>query len=201
MATRGRRPVGSGTREAIVEEARRQFGERGYRDVTLRAVAQGAGVDPRLVLHYFGSKQGLFAASVELPIAPEEVLPVIFAGDRGEIPERAATMLLTVMEEEAARTAFVGLLRAATSEPEAAEVIRNLLMTRLLLPIAERVGGDAPELRAALMSSQIVGLLMARSVVGLPPLARASREHLIAAIVPVLRHYLEGDWVLAAGSE
>ena len=195
MATRGRRPVGSGTREAIVEEARRQFGARGYRDVTLRGVAQGAGVDPKLVLHYYGSKQGLFAASVELPVAPEVILEGVFAGDRSGIPERAAGLLLAVMQEAAARAAFVGLLRAATSEPEAADVVREILATRLLVPIAERVGGDAPELRAALMASQIVGLLMARYVVGVPPLVAASREQLVAALVPVLRHYLEGDWV------
>ena len=198
MATRGRRPAGSGTRDAIVEEARRQFGERGYRDVTLRGVAQGAGVDPKLVLHYFGSKQGLFAASVELPVAPEVVLEGVFAGDRSGIPERAAVLLLSVMEDPAARASFVGLLRAATSEPEASEVVRDLLATRLLVPIAERVGGDAPELRAALMASQIVGLLMARYVVGVPPLVGASRDQLVAAIVPVLRHYLEGDRVLPA---
>ena len=201
MATRGRRPVGSGTREAIVEEARRQFGARGYRDVTLRGVAHGAGVDPKLVLHYYGSKQGLFAASVELPVAPEVILEGVFAGDRAGIPERAAGLLLAVMQEAAARAAFVGLLRAATSEPEAADVVREILATRLLVPIAERVGGDAPELRAALMASQIVGLLMARYVVGVPPLVAASREQLVAALVPVLRHYLEGDWVLPAGGE
>jgi AcrR family transcriptional regulator len=201
MATRGRRPAGSGTREAIVEEARHQFGERGYRDVTLRGVAKGAGVDPKLVLHYFGSKQGLFGACVELPVAPEVILGGIFAGDRAGIPERAAGLLLAVMEEPAARASFVGLLRAATSEPEAAEVIREMLTTRLLVPIAERVGGSAPELRAALMASQIVGLLMARYVVGVPPLAGASRDQLIAAIVPVLRHYLEGDWVLPTAGE
>ena len=201
MATRGRRPVGSGTREAIVEEARRQFGARGYRDVTLRGVAQGAGVDPKLVLHYYGSKQGLFAACVELPVAPEVILEGVFAGDRAGIPERAAGLLLAVMQEAAARAAFVGLLRAATSEPEAADVVREILATRLLVPIAERVGGDAPELRAALVASQIVGLLMARYVVGVPPLVAASREQLVAALVPVLRHYLEGDWVLPAGGE
>ena len=58
--TRGRRPAGSGTREAIIEAARVQFSERGYRGTTLRRVGTAAGVDPRLVLHYFGSKQQLF---------------------------------------------------------------------------------------------------------------------------------------------
>ena len=80
-------------------------------------------------------------------------------------PAPMAEAIRRLLEDPAARASFVGLLRAATSEPEASEVVRDLLATRLLVPIAERVGGDAPELRAALMASQIVGLLMARYVV------------------------------------
>ncbi len=192
MTTRGRRPAGSGTREAIVDEARRQFGERGYRDVTLRSVALGAGVDAKLLLHYFGSKQGLFAASVQLPIAPEDILGGIFAGGGAGIPERAAALLFSAMDEATTRASFLGLIRAAVSQEEAATVIREVLTTRLLLPIAARVGGEAPELRAALVSSQVVGILMARYVLEVRPLASASNEQLVAAIVPVFRHYLEG---------
>jgi AcrR family transcriptional regulator len=192
MATRGRRPAGSGTREAIVEEAKRQFGARGYRDVTLRGVAQGAGVDPKLVLHYFGSKQGLFAASVELPMSPEVVLAAVFA-ERGGL--RAARFLVEVLQDADARDTFTALLRAAVSEPEAAEVIRDILTTRMLLPVAERVGGDRPDLRAAMMASQLVGLVMARAVVGIPPLVSATPDELVAAQTPVFRHNHEGDWV------
>lgn len=198
MATRGRRPAGSGTRDAIIEEAKRQFGARGYRDTTLRSVALGAGVDPKLVLHYFGSKQGLFAASVELPLAPEVVLARVFDGDRAGVPERAARVLVGVMEDARVRDTFTALLRAAVSEPEAAEVIRGVLATEMLLPVAERVGGDRPELRAAMLASQLVGLVMARHVVGIPPLVAASADELVAALTPVFRHYLEGDWVAAA---
>lgn len=200
MATRGRRPPGSGTRDAIVEEAKRQFGARGYRDTTLRSVAQGAGVDPKLVLHYFGSKQGLFAASVELPLAPEVVLTRVFAGERAGVPERAARVLVGVMEDASIRDTFTALLRAAVSEPEAAEVIRGILTTQMLLPVAERVGGDRPELRAAMLASQLVGLVMARYVVGIPPLVAATTEELVAALTPVFRHYLEGDWVTSTGA-
>lgn len=194
MTTRGRRPAGSGTREAIVEEARRQFGERGYTGTTMRSVAAAAGVDPKLVQHYFGSKQGLFAQSVELPLPPELVLAQVFAGDRAGVPERAARILVAVMEEAHVRDTFTALLRAAVSEPEAAEVIRGVLTTRMLLPVAERVGGDRPELRAAMMASQLVGLVMARYVVGIPPLVTATSADLVAALTPVFRHYLEGDW-------
>jgi len=196
MTTRGRRPAGSGTREAIADEARRQFGERGYTGTTLRSVATGAGVDPKLVLHYFGSKQGLFAQTVELPLAPELILERVFAGGPDQVAARAAALMVSVMEDEAGRRAFTGMLRAAVSEPEAAEAIREVLTTRLLMPIAERVGGDRPDLRASLMATQIVGLAMARHIVGIPPLVAASRAQLIAALVPVLEHYLRGDWVM-----
>ncbi|MFN8620202.1 MAG: TetR family transcriptional regulator [Chloroflexota bacterium] len=196
MATRGRRPAGSGTREAIIEEGRRQFGERGYRDVTLRSVAQGAGVDPKLVLHYFGSKQGLFSACVQLPVPPEVILGQVFSAPREEMPERAADLIVTVLDDPRVREAFLANLRAAASEPEAAAVIRERLTTLLLLPIAQRVGGERPDLRASMTASQLVGLAMARHVIGLEPVATASSAQLRAAILPVVRHYLLGDWVL-----
>ena len=141
MVRRGRRPAGSGTRDAIIEEARRQFGERGYPATTLRSVATGAGVDAKLVLHYFGSKQGLFAQSVELPLAPDTILERVFSGGPEGIAERAAGLVLAAMEDERGRRAFTAMLRAAVSEPEAAEALRDVLTTRLLMPIAERVGG------------------------------------------------------------
>ena len=196
MTARGRRPAGSGTRDAIVEAARRQFGERGYAGTTLRSVAEAAGVDPRLVLHYFGSKQGLFVQCVDLPLSPALVIERIFAGGPDQIAGRAATLVMEVMDDPDSRRAFTGILRAAVTEPEAAAGVRDMLTTRLLLPIAERVGGDRPDLRASLMASQIVGLVMARQIVGIPALMEASRDQLIRALVPVFEHYLCGDWVV-----
>jgi len=195
MGTRGRRPAGSGTREAIVAEARRQFAERGYAGTTLRSVATGARVDPRLVLHYFGSKQGLYSDSVELPLPPEVILERVFAaGDEG-VAARAAELFVSVLEDPVSRDVLIALLRAAASEPEAADAIRELVSRRLLVPIAERVGGPEPGLRASLMASQLVGLAMARHVVAIGPLATASHDELVRALTPVLDHFLRGDWV------
>lgn len=199
MARRGRgRPPGeSGTREAIIEEARRQFSDLGYRRTTLRSVARAAGVDPRLLLHYFGSKRNLFLESVELPIEPERIIDTVFAHGMENVGRSAAELILSVLEEPRSRRALTALLRAAVSEPEAAELIRELLAERILLPIANRVGGDQPELRAALAGSQIVGLATARHLIGLEPLARASRAELARALAPVIDHYLRGDWLRA----
>lgn len=197
MGTRGRRPAGSGTREAIVAEARRQFAERGYAATTLRSVATGARVDPRLVLHYFGSKRGLYTDSVALPLPPETILERVFAGSDEDVAARAAELFVAVLEDPVPREVLTALLRAAASEPEAADAIREVVSRRLLVPIAERVGGPNPGLRASLMASQLVGLAMARHVVGIGPLAAASHEELVRALTPVLDHFLRGDWVRA----
>lgn len=196
MAKRGRgRPPGeSGTREAIIGEARRQFGEQGYRRTTLRSIAAAADVDPRLVLHYFGSKRDLFLESVELPIEPERVVETVFAHGPDGVGRRAVELILAVLDDAQSRQALIGLLRAAVSEPEAAELIRVLLSARILLPIARRLGAPQPELRASLAGSQIVGLAIARHVVALEPLTRASRDELVRGLAPVIEHYLGGDW-------
>lgn len=192
---RGRPPGSSGTREAIVEEARRQFSERGYGRATLRSIARAAGVDPRLVLHYFGSKQELFSASVELPIEPEAVVAAIFAGGEQGVAERAARLMVSVIDDPERRRPMMALLRGAVTEPEAADAIRRILTERLLQPVAERVGGEQPALRASFMASSLVGLMTVRHVVGLAPLADATREQLVRALIPAFEHYLHGDWV------
>lgn len=183
------------TREAIVAEARRQFSELGYGRTTLRGIARGAGVDARLLLHYFGSKQELFMVSVELPIEPARVVDTVFGGPPAEMAGRAARLMVSVIDDPATRRPLLALLRAAVTEPEAAELIRRILTERLLLPMADRVGGSRPELRASLVASQLVGLTVVRYVVGIQPLADASREQLILALEPVFEHFFHGDWI------
>jgi AcrR family transcriptional regulator len=192
--TRGRRPGGTDTRGAIAAEARRQFGERGYAETTLRSVAAGAGVDPRLVLHYFGSKRGLFKEAVELPIDPALIVETVLSGDEGDVGARGARLILGVLRDPGPRLVITGLLRAAVTDPEAADLIREVLTERMLLPIARGIGADRPELRASLAASQVVGLVIARHVVGLEALATAPDSQLATALAPVLTHYLSGTW-------
>ncbi len=192
--TRGRRPGGLDTRSAIVVEARRQFGEAGYAATTLRSVAAGAGVDPRLVLHYFGSKRGLFLEAVELPVDPALVVDQAFRGRSGTVGERVATLVLMVLDDPTPRQALMGILRSAVTDQEAAELVRDLLSERLLVPIAREVAADQPELRASMVASQVVGLAIARHVVRLEPIASASRDTLVAALAPAITHYFEGAW-------
>jgi AcrR family transcriptional regulator len=192
---RGRPPGESATQEAILAAARRQFSELGYGRTTLRGIARAAGVDPRLLLHYFGSKQELFVASVELPMEPRVVVDTVFDGPPSEAAGRAARLLVSVIDTPDMRRPFLALLRAAVTEPEAAALIRGVLTERLLGPISARVGGERPELRASLVASQLVGLIVTRHIVEIEPLSVASRDDLVRALEPVFQHYLQGDWV------
>jgi len=186
----GRRPGESGARRQIGAAAGRLFAERGYDRTSLRAVAAEAGVDPALVTHYFGSKQRLFVEVTELPLDPAVVVAQVLEGPPEEAGRRLARLLLGVLESPDGRARMTGLVRAAASEPEAAAAVRQLIETRVVGPIAAGLGSDRADLRATLAGSQVVGLVMARYVVGVQPLASAPAADVAAAVGPVLQHYL-----------
>ena len=188
--TRGRRPGPSRTRAAILEAARRQFGERGYDRTSLRSIAGEASVDPALVSHFFGSKQRLFVEVVELPFDPAETLLGILAGDPETVGTRLAHLLVSLLENPEARARMTGIVRAAATEPEAARMVRELLMREVWAPAAELLGVDDAELRMNLVGSQMVGLVMARYVVEAQPLASLPPDEVVAAIGPTLQRYL-----------
>ncbi|MEI7743534.1 MAG: TetR family transcriptional regulator, partial [Chloroflexota bacterium] len=192
--TRGRRAGGLDTRGAIIEEARRQFGETGFAATTLRSVAAGAGVDSRLVLHYFGSKRGLFEAALVIPIDPERLAAAVLQGEPDQLGARVARQVLHLLDDPVARLALIGNLRAAMEEPEAADVIRSVLTDRLLLPIARGIGADHAELRAALVASAVIGLAVARHVVAIEPLAGVADAQLERALAQTVQGYLVGVW-------
>lgn len=189
----GRRPGDSGTREAIEGAARRQFAELGYDRTSLRQVAREAGVDPTLVSHFYGSKQQLFVTVVELPFRPAEVLPQLLEGDPGELGLRLARFILAVFESAQSRGQVIGIVRSATSEPEAARLVRDMLTREVLTPLAEGLGVADAEFRAGLLGSQVVGMIMARYIVAIEPLASRDAAEVALAIAPNLQHYLTGD--------
>jgi AcrR family transcriptional regulator len=187
---RGRRRGESGTREAIAEAARRLFGDGGYDRVTLRAIAAEADVDPALVIHYFGSKERLFLSIAGLPIPPAEILARLAEGDRSSVGLRLAQFVLGRLEDPRERARITAVVRAAVSEPAAARLMREQLTRELMLPLAEALGSRDAALRANLAGSQVVGLVMARYVVGVEPLASTPPETVVAAIAPTLQRYL-----------
>jgi AcrR family transcriptional regulator len=195
MASRrrpGRPPGDSRTREQIAAAARRQFAELGYERTTIRSIAKEAGVDPALVHHFFGSKQRLFLSVTELPLQPEEVLPGVLAGRRSEAGMRLARFSVELWENPEARERLAGILRAAVSEPEAAQMARELATERFVGAISESLGVDDAPLRASLISSQGIGIAMARYILRVEPLASMDPDALVDAIAPTFQNYLTG---------
>ncbi len=187
---RGRRPGTTRTREQIAAAARRLFAERGYDRASIRAIAAEAGVDPALVAHFFGSKERLFVSVVELPFRPEEVVARIAGGGPDEVGARLAEFVLGVLEDPSAQARATAIVRAAASEPRAAELLREIISRQVLEPIARALGAEDAELRASLAGSQVVGLVMARYVVAVEPLASRPPHVIAAAIAPTLQRYL-----------
>ena len=71
--------------ESLVEAARTEFVGSGYDSTSMRAVARRAGVDAALVHHYFADKADLFAATVEVPLRPHQLVTEILRGPRDAI--------------------------------------------------------------------------------------------------------------------
>jgi hypothetical protein len=106
---------------------------------------------------------------------------------------RLANVLVDTLDDETRRRRMLSMMRAATSEPAAAELVREYLTRNVLLPIAERLGVPDAEYRAALVMSQVVGFTMARYVVALKPLETRARDRVITDLGTTFQHYLRGD--------
>jgi AcrR family transcriptional regulator len=193
MARTGRRPGVSGTREAILDAARRAFAEHGYQHATIRMVAELAGVDPALVHHYFHFKQDLFVAAVQLPVNPVEQLHAVLAEDPDHAGERMVEVFLSIWDHAADRSPLLAIVRSAVGDERAAAMLREFITEEVLGPIAQRLGGPDARLRATLIGSQLIGMAMARYIVRVEPLASAPADQLVAAIGPSLQRYLSGD--------
>ncbi len=187
---RGRRPGPTTTREQILGAARHQFAEDGYDRTSIRAIATRAGVDPALVHRFFGSKQQLFVTVMELPFEAARMLPEIIAGPKKELGLRLARFFIGILESDEGRERMTGMVRAAASEPEAAQLLRKLLSEQLFAPLVAELGMPDAELRSNLIGSQMAGLIMARYIVAVEPLASLGSAELISWVGPTLQRYL-----------
>jgi AcrR family transcriptional regulator len=175
------------TKANLLSAAQRLFAAEGYERATIRSVAQAAGVDPALVIRYFRSKDGLFAAAARL----DEMAPDL----TGVAPDRVADVLVPVFVNAWKENGpLLSLLRAAASRPTAAEALRTLF-EQVMAPRLAPLAVDRAEERAALIGSQLVGIAVVRMIVRTPPLVSMSDDDLIRWLRPVIAHYLTADHV------
>jgi AcrR family transcriptional regulator len=188
----GRRAGPTRTRQSILDMARTAFAARGYDAVSMRAIAREAAVDPALVHHFFKTKPQLFVAAMELRFEPAAAVEALLAGDRDTLGRRLVQTMVELWDTPGAFEGFLGLIRGAVSHTDAARLLREFVTRELIGRIAAAAAPDAPRARAALAGSQIVGLAMARKIVGIEPIASADPAWLAAAIGPTIQRYLTG---------
>ena len=199
-ARSGRRPGSPDTRQQILDSARDVFATNGFNKASIRKIATAAGVDPALVHHYFGSKDELFLATVEVPINPLAVVEQLLQGGTEGLGTRMITAILGVWESPAG-SALLAALRTALGDPGSTRALSQFvtaeIITRLLSSF--RYPAAEAELRGALVASQVLGVIVGRYVLAVGALAQLPPELIAATVGPTLQTYLTGALPAPAG--
>ncbi|GHC81035.1 TetR family transcriptional regulator [Nocardiopsis terrae] len=185
------RPAGSkgGNKERILEAARAEFAAKGFRGTTMRSIATGVGLDVALLSHYFGNKEGLFAATMELPEEAQDILTEALSGPFETQGERLTRGYLGLWENPATGPQMQVLARSVLGNEAATERMRTLVTGAITGPgvtplITDRQSGFA------LAMTQLVGVAFARYLAHIPQLAELDFETLVARTAPAVQLHL-----------
>ena len=188
---RGRRPGTPDTKAAILTAARERFASSGYGGTTIRGVAAAAGVDAALVHHYFGTKDDLFLAALQVRVDPRIAMAPVIEGGVDGAGERLLQVFLSVWDDEESRLPLLALFRGI-ADPAGAQLVRDGFLRMVLGPVGAALELDDPERRMTLVGSQLVGIVVLRYVVQVDPLASMPGDVLVATFAPTLQRYLSG---------
>ncbi|KRV49612.1 hypothetical protein AQ490_20035 [Wenjunlia vitaminophila] len=190
----GRRPGNTESRQLILDAARAKFATHGYEGASIRSIAQEAGVDTALIHHFFTSKDGLFSAAVHDAVHPEQLVAAVVGKRRAlrGLGERMVRAIVGLWEGEVSRNQMSSIMRSAVSHEVAAQLLRRFFTEEVALPVARSTGKSDPEVRAALVTSQLVGLAMTRYIVQVHPIDKLPADELVACIAPTIQRYLTG---------
>ncbi|BBX10945.1 TetR family transcriptional regulator [Mycobacterium novum] len=176
-----------------MSSARELFAHNGFQNTSIRAVAADAGVDAALVHHYYGTKQQLFAAATELPVDPMVVLGPLRDAPVEQLGRILPELLLPLWDSQAG-TGLIAAMRSmltGTEVPLARSFFRDIVVAELASRIDVPAGTGV--LRAEFTASQLMGIVVARYIVGLEPLASLPGDQVVAMVAPTLQRYLTGD--------
>jgi AcrR family transcriptional regulator len=181
----------------IITAARGEFAENGWAGTTIRAVARVADVDPALVYHYFGSKEGLLDAATAPPQKWLENVAKTWATPLPELGRALLSTMLAAWADDEVGPTLRAILLTAAHEPSTREKLRRVVEGSLMGVSQIGVDDDDRLVRSGLISSQIMGFALMRFVWKIEPVASMRDDEVIAAIAPNLQRYIDGD--LTAG--
>jgi AcrR family transcriptional regulator len=183
------------TKAAILAAARRRFAADGFERTTIRAIAADAGIDPSMVMRYYGSKDGLFAAAADLDLQ----LPDLTAVPRERLGDTLVRHWVERWEGGFADELLIVLFRSAITNETAAEQLRTVFGAQVAKAVAAVVDDRAEAAtRAGLVSTQMLGLALCRYILRLPPVVALDLDTLIATVADTVQRYLTGPLTRSA---
>ncbi len=194
------RPAGnSDNRGRILQCARDLFARNGFRNTSIRAVAAAAGVDSALVHHYYGTKEQLFAAAIQIPVDPMDIIGPLRQVPVEQIGYTLASLVLPLWESHMG-AGLIATLRSMLAGSEV-QFFRAFVQEIIAAEIGPRVD-DPPGsgvVRIQFVAAQLVGVVMARYIIELEPFASLPIAQIADTIAPTLQRYLTGDLPLSPG--
>ncbi|MCB0949735.1 MAG: TetR family transcriptional regulator [Mycobacterium sp.] len=189
----GRPPGVSDTRDRILSSARELFARNGIDNTSIRAIASDAAVDPALVHHYFGTKTGLFAAAIQIPIDPMTIIGPIREVPVDQIGRVLPSLLLPLWDSELGK-GLIATLRSTISGSDVADIamVRSFLQDVVSVEVGRRVDdppGSGP-VRAQFVASQLLGIVMARHILEIEPFRSLPVQQIVDIVAPSLQRYL-----------
>src|SRR6266542_1015778 len=170
------------TRAAILRAARERFAADGYERATIRAIATEAGIDPSMVMRYYGSKENLFARAAQFDLR----LPDLSAVPRRKLGE---TLTRTLLDRWDQSDALPIMLRAAMTTAAASQ-LQAIYRDQLTASVAAIAPEAEAQERAGMVATQALGLAICRYVLKFPPLAEMPGDQVVARFSPTLQRYL-----------
>lgn len=177
------------SRTAILDAARELFAKQGFARTTTRAIASRAGVDAALVHYFFETKDKLFAAAVDLPVAPERLEAILEETARDARGRSRGERFVRFMLENVFTSrshAVAALIRAAVADPGCVPALRSLIEKTVVAAAASAIRGSDARLRAELLGATMVGLFVVRHVVRVEPIASATPEEVSRWLGPAV---------------
>lgn len=138
-------------RRRLIDAGSRLFAEHAFEEISMRQIAQDAGISKSLLYHYFPSKTELFKAAVQQHA--EELQQLIQpAGERPPLEELTANLDAYLAWIETNARTWSKLMQSATTLPEARTLVEDFRDQTLQQIIVGLTGETQPRpaLRTAL---------------------------------------------------
>ncbi|MER6425026.1 TetR family transcriptional regulator [Streptomyces sp. NPDC001137] len=172
------------TKTAILKAARHLLARHAHADITLKAVAERAGVSPPLILKYFGNKDTLFARVMSFETDADALLDA-------PLDELGRHMVRHVLVSQSQQGADP-LLRIVFAPLHGAQgdILRTNFRTQVTDRLTERLDGPEAGLRAELAVANLLGLGVMYGIARGTQVRGAALEEIVARYAPALQAHL-----------